>query len=134
MGEGRTILIFALFFISVALFAIIPAYMASKRGRSFVGWLLIDIITTAIFVAFMLSFFNMNDGWFFLLFYIPTLIFIFVISGLGDTEKRRKEKMEENLEYYKKLLDVKPKEKESQEFDISKYKGKTIHEMYRDRK
>ncbi len=115
LSQSQMILLFVIIFIffillPLALLSIFPANMAIKRGRSYLGWFLFSMFTNPLIA----------------------MIFLYLI---GDTEEIRLSKIKEKAEIFKQVFNFdikKPDPEEKKIEDLSKYKGKSIHEMYRD--
>lgn len=66
--------IIMLCFVIYALFCIVPAYMAEKRGRSVIGWYVLSIFITPIYTSV-------------------------ILACLGETNQKRKERIFQEEEW-----------------------------------
>ena len=119
--------------------SVVVASMAQKRGRSVIGWVALGFVALPIAISFML--YSLEEGdWGFLLLFFSWPFVIILLLCLGETDEKRKERLEEEALIKWQVWDrqnrLKQKEEEpkSQE-PVSDGQGphtsKTINDLYK---
>lgn len=97
------VLLLLLYLLILFLLSLVPAYMADKRGRSYVGWLIFSMLFSPI-------------------------LGIILVACLGETEERRRDRILEEEEF---KHEIERRYAESDVHRSFNPTGKTVNDMYK---
>lgn len=146
MDRGIVIFIILAVIILIGSTAVV-ASMAKKRGRSVIGWVALGFIALPIAICFMLYSLE-EDYWGFFLLFFSWPFAIILLLCLGETDEKRKERLEEEALIKWQVWDrqnrLKQKEEDLPKQELPKqepisgsqptHTGKTINDLYKKNK